>query len=45
MRALRFTMGKRGLGYVVLLTSLVTLAGSAGIFTFERAQSRNPVIK
>ncbi len=36
MKALRMSMGRRGLGYVVLLTSLVTLAGSAGIYTFER---------
>ncbi|MDD1750576.1 MAG: ion transporter [Methanothrix sp.] len=36
MKALRFSMGRRGLGYVILLTSLVTLAGSAGIYTFEK---------
>lgn len=36
MKALRLGMGRRGLGYVVLLTSLVTIAGSAGIYTFER---------
>ncbi|HSD59192.1 MAG TPA: ion transporter [Methanotrichaceae archaeon] len=36
MKALRLSMGRRGLGYVVLLTSLVTLAGSAGIYAFEK---------
>jgi voltage-gated potassium channel len=36
MKALRFSMGRRGLGYLILLTSLVTLAGSAGIYTFEK---------
>lgn len=41
MRALRLSMGRRGLGYVVILTSLVTLAGSAGIYTFERGINEN----
>jgi len=36
MRALRFSMRRRGLGYVILLTSLITLVGASGIYTFER---------
>lgn len=36
MRALGRAMGRRGFGYVVALTSLVTVAGSAGIYAFER---------
>src|SRR5690606_9988450 len=36
MKALRASMGRRGLGYVVALTVLVTLAGAAGMYTFER---------
>jgi voltage-gated potassium channel len=41
MKALRLSMGRRGLGYVVLLTSLVTLAGSAGIYAFEKGTNPN----
>lgn len=41
MKALRLSMGRRGLGYVILLTSLVTLAGSAGIYTFEKGANPN----
>ena len=36
MRALGRTMSRRGLGYVVVLTVLVTLAGAAGMYAFER---------
>ena len=36
MRALGASMGRRGFGYVLLLTLLMTLAGSAGIYAFER---------
>jgi voltage-gated potassium channel len=36
MKALRASMGRRGLGYVVALTLLVTLVGAAGMYTFER---------
>jgi voltage-gated potassium channel len=36
MKALGATMGRRGFVYVVALTILVTLAGAAGIFAFER---------
>jgi voltage-gated potassium channel len=35
MRALRASMGRRGFGYVVLLTIIVALLGSAGMFFFE----------
>jgi voltage-gated potassium channel len=35
MRALRSSMGRRGFGYVVLLTIIVALVGSAGMFAFE----------
>lgn len=36
MRALGAAMGRRGFGYVVLLTLLVTFAGAAGMLAFER---------
>lgn len=36
MRALDRSMGRRGLGYVVVLTLLVTLVGAAGMHAFER---------
>ena len=36
MRALGRSMGRRGLGYVVALTVLVTLVGAAGMHAFER---------
>ena len=35
MKALGKTLGRRGFGYVVALTTLVTLAGAAGIYVFE----------
>jgi len=35
MRALRKTMSRRGLGYVVMLTILVTMPGAAGMYVFE----------
>jgi voltage-gated potassium channel len=38
MRALGRSMGRRGLGYVVVLTALVTLVGAAGMHAFERDQ-------
>jgi voltage-gated potassium channel len=37
MNALRATMRRRGLGYVLLLTALVTLLGAGGMLTFEPA--------
>jgi len=43
MRALRIAMGRRGFGYVVALASLVALAGSAGMYAFERGV--NPDLK
>lgn len=36
MRALSATMGRRGFGYVVLLSMIVTFAGAAGMFAFEQ---------
>ena len=36
MKALRASMGRRGLGYLIALTTLVTLTGAAGMYTFER---------
>lgn len=36
MRALGASLGRRGFGYVVALTALVTLAGAAGMLAFER---------
>lgn len=36
MRSLRFAMGRRGFGYVVALASIVALAGSSGMYAFER---------
>jgi voltage-gated potassium channel len=35
MRALGASLGRRGFGYVVALTALVTFAGAAGMFAFE----------
>jgi voltage-gated potassium channel len=35
MRALRAALGRRGFGYVALLTLVVTLAGAAGMYAFE----------
>jgi voltage-gated potassium channel len=35
MRALAASMSRRGFGYVVALTLLVTLAGAAGMYAFE----------
>ncbi len=36
MRALSATMGRRGAGYIALLTLIVTFAGSAGMYAFEQ---------
>ncbi len=36
MAALSASMGRRGFGYVVALTGVVTLAGAAGMYSFER---------
>lgn len=37
MNALRGSLGRRGAGYVLLLTTLVTLLGAGGMLTFEPA--------
>jgi len=36
MKALGLSMARRGLGYVVALTAIVTFAGAAGMYAFER---------
>lgn len=36
MRALGASLGRRGFGYVVALTALVTFAGAAGMYALER---------
>jgi voltage-gated potassium channel len=38
MRALRAALGRRGFGYVTMLTLVVTLAGAAGMYAFESGQ-------
>lgn len=43
MRALRRSMGRRGLGYVVGLTVVVILAGAAGMLAFEREAPGRPL--
>lgn len=37
MRALGKTMRRRGFGYIMVLTTAVTIVGAAGMFYFERA--------
>ena len=37
MNALRASLGRRGLGYLLLLTALVALLGAGGMFAFEPA--------
>jgi voltage-gated potassium channel len=37
MRALGASLGRRGFGYVVALTAIMTLAGAAGMYAFENA--------
>ena len=39
MRALGRTMGRRGLGYVVALTIIVTLGGAAGMYALESGRT------
>ncbi len=36
VKALRASLGRRGFGYVIVLTLIVTLAGAAGMFAFEK---------
>ena len=43
MRTLARSFGRRGFGYVAALTLLVTLAGAAGIFAFERDVAGSPL--
>jgi voltage-gated potassium channel len=42
MRALGASMGRRGFGYAVVLTLIVTLVGAAGMYTFENNNPRGP---
>ena len=35
MRSLRASMGRRGFGYVIALTLVITLVGAAGMYAFE----------
>lgn len=37
MRALGRVMGRRGLGYVVALTAIITAGGAAAVYAFERS--------
>ena len=39
MRALGASLSRRGFGYLITLTVLVTLAGAAGIYAFENVVS------
>jgi voltage-gated potassium channel len=41
MRALRQSMQRRGFGYVLVLTLVVTLVGAAGMFAFENTTAEN----
>lgn len=43
MRALGRTMGRRGFGYVVVLTIIVTFVGAAGMYAFENEAHGGPV--
>ncbi len=42
MRALGASLGRRGFGYVIALTVLVTFAGAAGIYAFENESPGGP---
>ncbi len=42
MRALGASLSRRGFGYVVVLTLLVTLAGAAGMYAFEKEVPGGP---
>lgn len=35
MRAIRSTLGRRGIGYVIALTLIIAFAGAAGVYFFE----------
>ena len=43
MRALKNAMRRRGAGYVVALTLLVTFIGAAGMYAFENEQPNSPL--
>jgi voltage-gated potassium channel len=43
MRAVSTTLGRRGIGYVVVLTAIVTFAGAAGMYLFERSVAQGDV--
>lgn len=43
MRALRMTMRRRQLGYVLTLFVLVDLVGAAGMFAFEKGEAGSPL--
>ncbi len=43
MRALGRSFARRGFGYVLTLTLLVTLAGAAGMYAFERDAPGSPL--
>jgi voltage-gated potassium channel len=43
MRALGRTFERRGFGYVVALTLIVTFGGAAGIYAFERGIAGSPI--
>jgi voltage-gated potassium channel len=42
MKALSASLSRRGFGYVIALTVLVTLAGAAGMYTFENEAPGGP---
>lgn len=42
MKALGASLTRRGFGYVIVLTMLVTFAGAAGMYTFENQASGGP---
>jgi voltage-gated potassium channel len=42
MKALGASLGRRGFGYVIALTVLVTFAGAAGMFAFENESPGGP---
>lgn len=43
MRALAKTMSRRGAGYIVALTMIVTLIGAAGMYAFENEVAESPL--
>lgn len=43
MRALKNAMGRRGAGYVIALTLLVTFIGAAAMYAFEKGQPDSPL--